>query len=590
MICPAYSTPKFLLITPDTPSLVFYSHLSGILVALFIGLFMYFKNRDSLIGKALLSMSVIFSLHVFSSLIQWTGNSSDIIFFLWSLFIITYVLICLAVLYLFYVFVDKKDVSLGHKIIFLLILLPAVVFAPSKYNLEAFNLMACGANDQFNFLAYYIDAVEIGVFLWVLFLAFSRYKRIEKEAKTQLLLMTVGVMFFLLSFSATSNLALYLVTQGFTQDYDMEQYGYFGMTAFMGVIAYLATRYKAFNVKVVGVQILLVSLMIIIGLQIMFMENLSDKIMSTVTLLFLLLFGWFTISIQIEMKEKENLQKLANRLETANTELKRLDQAKSTFLNISSHQLRTPVSVIRGVASMLYEGDLDNAPLEERKKFYQSILFKSKKLEIIIHDILNATSLTARKYSVKNKEVEPVNLRILIEEVLKDFELETKERELKISLLPDKGPIDNIEGQREYLREAIINLITNAIKYTPSSQKTSDIRIQREGKGVIEISLEKDSQNEENILMKISDNGIGISKKDLPKLFKRFYRGENATDMYTDGTGIGLFIVKEIIKGHGGKIWAESELGKGSTFFVSLPVHHKKGMDVEKYIMDKQKI
>ncbi len=587
MICPAYSTPEFLLITPDTPSLIYYSHLSGILVALLIGLFMYFKSRNSLIGKVLLWMSVIFSFHVFSSLVQWTGNSSDIIFFMWSLFIITYVLICLAVLYLFYVFVDKKDVSLSHKIIFLLILLPTAVLASSKYNLEEFNLIACGANDQFNFLTYYIDAVEIGIFFWVLALAFSRYKKVEKEAKIQFLLMTVGVVFFLLSFSATSNLALYLVTHGFTQDYDMEQYGYFGMTVFMGIIAYLATRYKTFNVKVVGIQLILVSLMIIIGLQIVFMENLSDKIMSTVTLLFLLLFGWFTISIQIEIKKKEDLQKLANRLEAANVELKRLDQAKSTFLNISSHQLRTPISVIKGVASMLFEGDLENAPPEERKRFYQSILLKSQKLESIIHDILNATSLTARKYKVKDKEIELINLRGLIEEILRDFELEIKERELKVDFLPNKENIPEIEGQKEYIREAIVNIITNAIKYTPSSKKTNDVRIERKEQGIINISLEKDAGDKNNVLIKISDNGIGIPKKDLSKIFRRFYRGENATDMYTDGTGIGLFVVKEIIKGHGGKIWAESTPEKGSTFFVTLPIHHKQGVDVEKYIFDK---
>ncbi len=285
------------------------------------------------------------------------------------------------------------------------------------------------------------------------------------------------------------------------------------------------------------------------------------------------------------LKLKKEVEIATKELRSANDELKKLDQAKTDFLNIASHQLRTPISVIKGVASMFAEGDMDNLPPEKKQDFYQAIIVKSEKLEMIVHDIMNATSLTAKKYSVMDKEAEIIDLRELIENILIDFKLEIEKRQLIVELLPEKEGIPKIRGQKEYLREAFINLLSNAIKYTPSSGMTSDIRSKRDESGVIKISLEKDPKNENNVLVKIKDNGIGIPANDLPRLFKKFSRAENAKNMYTDGTGIGLFVVKEVVDGHNGKVWVESELGKGSIFFVSLPIYSKEKVDVKKYIL-----
>ncbi len=285
------------------------------------------------------------------------------------------------------------------------------------------------------------------------------------------------------------------------------------------------------------------------------------------------------------LKLKKEVEMATKELRSANEELKKLDQAKTDFLNIASHQLRTPISVIKGVASMFAEGDMDNLPPEKKQDFYQAIIVKSEKLEMIVHDIMNATSLTAKKYSVMDKEAETIDLRELIENILNDFNLEIEKRQLIVKLLSAEEATPKIRGQKEYLREAFINLLSNAIKYTPSTGMTSDIRSKRDERGVIKISLGRDPKNENNVLVKIKDNGIGIPADDLPRLFKKFSRAENAKNMYTDGTGIGLFVVKEVVDGHNGKVWVESELGKGSTFFVSLPIYSKEKVDVKKYIL-----
>jgi signal transduction histidine kinase len=287
------------------------------------------------------------------------------------------------------------------------------------------------------------------------------------------------------------------------------------------------------------------------------------------------------------IKLKKEVNRATTELLLANEELKKLDAAKSEFLNIASHQLRTPVSVIRGVASMLVAGDMEKLPLEEKKKFYNSILAKSNKLEVIIHDILNATSLSAKKFSVMDKDAEMIDLAKLIKDVLRDFEMEIGERELEVTFEQGKK-VPQISGQKEYLKEAFANLLTNAIKYTPTSKKTNDIRDTREGKGFLKIRIKSDPAEKNKVLVIFEDNGIGISQEDAPKLFKRFSRAQNAKNMYTDGTGIGLFVVKEIVEGHNGKVWFESELGKGTTFFVSLPIVSAKKINVKEHIIKKQ--
>jgi signal transduction histidine kinase len=148
--------------------------------------------------------------------------------------------------------------------------------------------------------------------------------------------------------------------------------------------------------------------------------------------------------------------------------------------------------------------------------------------------------------------------------------------------------VPQIKAQKEYLKEAFINLLTNAIKYTPTAKKTNDIRSTREGQGFIKIRIALDRSDKNNILITFQDNGIGIPKDEAPKLFQRFSRAQNARNMYTDGTGIGLFVVREIVEGHHGRVWFESEENQGTTFFISLPIAQLKGVNIKKHILNKK--
>jgi signal transduction histidine kinase len=381
-------------------------------------------------------------------------------------------------------------------------------------------------------------------------------------------------------------------------NFSIEIYGLFGMIAFMAFLAHLIVRYKAFNIKLLGAQALVAALAIGIGSQFFFIQNPTNKILNGITFAISLGFGYFLVkSVEKVDRQKEELeiandkiQKDKEIVEKANVELVNLDKAKTEFINIASHQLRTPISVISGVASMMLEGDIDRMPPEQRQKFYRSVWEKTKKLKFIVHDILNATSFANQKFSVVEETAETIDVPAMLGKIIGDFDMEVKERGIDLELHAEEN-VPPVKGQQKYLEEAFINLINNAIKYTPSANMTNDVRKKRERgeRGRIAVSVKKDPGNPQNVLVEIADNGIGIPKEAKEKLFHRFSRAQNAVDMYTDGTGLGLFIVKEIAEGHGGKVWFESELGKGTSFFVNLPTSPKFNVDIKKRVAEDSK-
>lgn len=269
----------------------------------------------------------------------------------------------------------------------------------------------------------------------------------------------------------------------------------------------------------------------------------------------------------LQAKVSEQTQDIKDK----NLRLEKLLQIRSEFLDIASHQLRTPVSVIRGVLSMIREGDLKKLPKEKQDKFIENAWQKGAKLDTIINDILAASELDTQKFQV-DSETKTIQLEDVVDQVVNGFKLEAEERGTELKWSKPKSPLSKVKGHVNFLEQALSNLIGNALKYTPSTSMVKEARSQRETKGVVEVAI---GQEKNDIVVKVKDNGIGIPKDEIKKLFDKFARASNATAMYTDGSGLGLFIVKEIIEGHRGKVWVESVENKGSTFYASLPIVEK---------------
>jgi len=349
-------------------------------------------------------------------------------------------------------------------------------------------------------------------------------------------------------------------------------------------ITYSVFKHHLFDVKIITTEIFSVVIVLISLVNVLLSQSRAEFILKLGLFIGVSIFTILLIKgVLNEVNTREKISKMAKSLKKANVELQKLDKAKSEFISIASHQLRTPISVIKGVASMMIEGDLDKLPEDKKDRFVKSLWDKSCKLESIISDILNATEMTNSTYRVKEEKAELIDSKEFIEKIINDFQAVVQERNIDLFLKDADKPLPKIYGQRQYLQEAVGNLIDNAIKYTPSTGTSSEARDRRDKKGVVSVSVTKEKNN---VIISIEDNGIGIPKKEIAGLFRKFARGSNARDMYTDGSGLGLFVVKEIVKGHYGKVWAESKVGKGTKFFISLPISHHKKINIKEHIIN----
>ena len=231
------------------------------------------------------------------------------------------------------------------------------------------------------------------------------------------------------------------------------------------------------------------------------------------------------------------------------TRLKELEKIRRDFVANVSHELRTPLTTIKGYAETLLEGALKE---QVASQFVQVIKRHSDRLEKIVDDLLILSKIESKEFQLK---MESLSVSDLIGDVL-DFLKEPLNKK-KISASVGEVPSTLlVYGDRQYLEQVLINILDNAIKYG-----------REEGKVIISCVL--DDQNE--IQISVRDDGIGIPREDLPRIFERFYRVDKGRSQELGGTGLGLSIVKHIVQAHGGKVWAESRPGEGSTFYFTLP-------------------
>ncbi|HIP87282.1 MAG TPA: response regulator [Anaerolineales bacterium] len=229
------------------------------------------------------------------------------------------------------------------------------------------------------------------------------------------------------------------------------------------------------------------------------------------------------------------------------THLKELDRIKSEFVSTVSHDLRTPLTTILGYVSLLDRvGPLN----EQQREFVQKVKQSIENITNLISDLLDLGRIEAG-YDL---EMEPLHLEEVISEAVESFRAPAKEK--RQDLRWERRELPLVNGNPRRLRQVIDNLLSNAIKYTP------------EGGWVAVEAYEEDN----HIVVRVADNGIGIPLEDQPYIFERFYRVESEETEDIQGTGLGLAIVKSVIERHGGRVWVESQPGAGTTFTFVLPI------------------
>ena len=231
------------------------------------------------------------------------------------------------------------------------------------------------------------------------------------------------------------------------------------------------------------------------------------------------------------------------------TQLKQADRVRRDFVANVSHELRTPLSILSGYIETLL--DSPKTSHEALSRILQVMERHSKRLGLLVDDLLSLAQLESRNTTLQLSDVQ---LEELFESVIRDWGKQLAEKQLKVTV--DFSPdARTIRADETRLHEVLYNLLENAVKY---SRENGEIRMQA-------------APRDHEIVLSVTDNGIGISKDDLPRIFERFYRADKARSRELGGTGLGLAIVKHIVQLHGGRVEAESELGRGTTIRVVLP-------------------
>ena len=240
------------------------------------------------------------------------------------------------------------------------------------------------------------------------------------------------------------------------------------------------------------------------------------------------------------------------------TREKAIDKIKSDFVSITAHQLRTPLTAIKWVFDLLLAGDTGKISPQQ-----QEIINKGNKsnerIIMLIDDLLEVARIEEGRFNYKFSKLPFADL---LDTTLKKFAALIEEKKIKVGVIKPANFDPVIKADQEKMEMALFNLIENALRYTPDN-------------GTVDIAFSPNPENKK-LNFEIKDSGIGIPKDNYDRIFSKFFRGENAVKAETEGSGLGLFIVKNIIEGHSGKIWFESQEGVGTAFYFSLPLANEK--------------
>lgn len=398
----------------------------------------------------------------------------------------------------------------------------------------------------------------VGIFLYAftslilnggaLFLLIRNFLKATREEKAVYGTILVGMLVML-----TLIILFNFIFPAFLNNSNYVPLGALFLLPFLITTAYSIVKHGIFNIKVAASATLIFALSIVSIFEIIFAPSTFIVVYRTIVFLLILTFGILLLkSVSKEVKQREQIEKLAEDLKKANARLKELDRLKSEFVSIASHQLRSPLTAMKGYASLILEGSFGNVN-DAVKEAVQKIFDSSNLMAVSVQDFLDVSRIEQgnMKYNM-----EKFNLRKLVETVAEELTTVAKEKGLEFNLEVVDGPTYELNADIGKIKQVIYNLVDNSIKYTP--------------KGSIYLKL---YQNEENYKIEIKDTGVGIAPEALPKLFAKFVRTRNAHHVNVSGTGLGLFVVKQMVEAHKGKVWATSPgEGKGSTFHIELPI------------------
>ncbi len=451
---------------------------------------------------------------------------------------------------LFSLLFPKDEYSLS-KFQTLLLAIPSaliigMIFLPNVF-IKFVNLSASPENIIiFNPSLHLIYAIYVsGIFLISYLIFLRKYRMSDGVQRAQIIYILLGAMV-----PTFIGLITNLIFPLFGE-FRWNWMGQISIAVTAGVITYGIFRHKIFNIRVIGAEMLIFILWLIALLRIILSESQTAVVFNISAFIAILVVGLLLIrSVNREVDTREKLEVLTGELKHANTRLKELDRQKSEFLSIATHQLRGPLAGIRGHLSLVIDGSYG----EISKKAHEIIvkIFESSgMLAQTINDFLNVSRIEQGSMQYDKKKFQASEL---VKDIVEELQPMATDRGLELTFVNKCEEGSTIHADYAKIRHIFFNLIDNAIKYTEE--------------GWVKVEITSDS----SVHIEVKDSGVGIAPNEIHGLFEKFVRARDASGINVNGTGLGLYVARQMVEAHKGKIWAESEgKGKGSTFIVEIP-------------------
>ncbi len=373
-----------------------------------------------------------------------------------------------------------------------------------------------------------------------LYLLVRKYTKSEGSEKDQIkILLTGALLMFLLIL--VSNVVLVLM---FNISYFVSFLPIYTIV-FTGFVSYAIAKHGLFNLKVLATQLLVAILWIILLVRVFVASSFAAASVDILVFGTVVIFGVLLIrSVLAEVKQREKLQELTQKLQA-------LDKQKDEFLSMAAHELRAPMTAIKGYVSMVLEGDTGDIP-EKARGFLADTSNITDRLIRLVNNMLNVSRIEEGRLTFQE---ETEYLSVPVKSVFNQFVPEAERKGLKYTITIPNELKDKVTIDPDRIQEVIGNFISNAVKYTDE--------------GFVKVVMLQ--PNESTVRVEVSDSGPGISKEEQKNLFQKFHRVESNVGK-TTGTGLGLYISKLLMEKFKGDLGVDSEPGKGSTFWFELPL------------------
>ncbi len=511
----------------------------------------YFSNRKSSTSYTFLFFSLVTS---FWGIVNYLNGQSISLF--WAFWIVRLVMFSAVwqaffIFQLFYVFPEttflyKKWYKFGllpcTALVSLLTLTPMVFSHVSKVSAEGRIV-----NIENGPLIGIFGIFSVGLVMFALFSLLKKiwYSKNTEKGSLRLILWGTLMTFVLI-------IIFNFIFPAFLNNSSFVPFGAIFVIPFVFFTGYSIIKHNFLNIKIISTELLAFILSVAILLEVVMSNDLVTVIFRSSLFLLVLSVGiWLIKSVIMEVKQREQLEILYKELQSVNIRLQDLDKQKTEFLSIASHQLRTPLSILKGYIELIKDGAYGKAS-KELLGTLDNMDMSNERLIKLVDEFLDVSRIEQGRTKFVFHDYDMVEL---IKGVVTELSARAKDKGLSLKWKPEFKKL-SINMDDEKVRHVIFNFVDNAIKYTE--------------KGEIKITVE---QGEEGVEVKVNDKGLGFDKKDEVSFFTKFYRGENVKDINVTGTGLGLFVCKKFIETHGGKVWAKSPgLGKGSEFGFWIPL------------------